>query len=146
MANFNLATKQLADTTFLHLCDPADDSPLYATDDKTGEVDETKPAGITLYGRTSKQYRQWLSKTLTRNQKEADMNRGKIKAKPLEVTLKENAQFLASVSISCKNLDLDGVEIDNEAMFIQLYSDPRFDWIGKQVSEALNDDKNFLEQ
>lgn len=145
MANFNLSTKKLLDTTFLHLRDPADDSLLYGTDDK-GNSDESKPCTIELYGRSSKQYRQWMSKTLMKAEKEKEANRGKVKAKPLEVTLKENAQFLATVSIACKNIDLDGAEIDSEAMFIDLYSNPALSWIGEQVSEALSENSNFLGQ
>lgn len=137
---FNIKTKALADTTILHLRDPADDSLMYA------DAEEKQPLTITLYGRSSKQYRQWMSKTLTKNQKELETNRGKAKPKALEVTLKENAQFLATVSISCENFDMEGVAIDSEEMFIKLYSDPSLAWIGEQVSEALSENSNFLAQ
>lgn len=136
--SFNIKTKSLADTTVLQLRDPATDALMYA------DADEKQPLTITLYGRSSKQYRQWMSKTLAKNQRELDSNRGKAKPKALEVTLKENAEFLATVSIKAENFDMDGVAIDSEDMFVKLYSDPSLAWIGELVSEALGENSNFL--
>lgn len=140
MASFNIKNKSLKDVTTLHLRDPADDSLMYA------DAEEMKPLTIELFGRSSKQYRQWMSKTLARSEREKEANRGKAKPKSLEKTLEENAEFLATVSISCSNFDYEGAAIDNEDMFKKLYADPSLSWIGDQVSEALSENSNFLGQ
>lgn len=136
--NFNILSKKLSDTTTITLRDPSDDSLMFA------DTEETQPLTIELYGRSSKQYRNWMSKTLRKQEAEKQANRGKLKTKPLEETLRENAEFLATVSIRAENFDMNGVAIDSEAMFVQLYSDPSLSWIGDQVSEALSENSNFL--
>jgi hypothetical protein len=138
MANFNIKSKALADTTTLHLVDPATGEFMYA------DNDEKQPLTIELYGRSSKQYRQWMSATLRKNEKEKEANRGKPKAKSLEQTLADNAEFLSIVSIKATNFDLGGKAIDNKEAFVELYSDPSLEWIGEQVSEALGDNGRFL--
>lgn len=138
MATFNIKSKALADTTTLHLVDPATLEPLYA-DEK-----QEQPLTIELFGRSSKQYRQWMSATLRKNQKEKEANRGKEKVKSLEQTLADNAEFLAVVSIKAHNFDAGAGPLDNKDAFIALYSDPSLEWIGEQVSEALSENANFM--
>lgn len=138
MANFNIKSKALQDSTTLHLVDPATGEFMYA------DENEKQPLTIELYGRSSKQYRQWMSATLRKNEKEKEANRGKAKAKSLEQTLADNAEFLSIVSIKASNFDLAGKPIDNKEAFIELYSDPSLEWIGEQVSEALGDNGRFL--
>lgn len=138
--NFNILSKKLSDTTVITLRDPSDDSLMFA------DAEETQPLTIELYGRSSKQYRQWMARTLRKQEAEKAANRGKLKSKPLEETLRENAEFLATVSIKATNFDMNGVAIDSEDMFVQLYSDPSLSWIGDQVSEALSENSNFLDK
>ncbi len=132
---FNISTKKLSDSTILHLTDPATGVYMYA------DADEKEPLTIELYGRSSKQYRNWMAATL-RKQEAAK----KQKQKSLEETLADNADFLATVSIKATNFDMDGVAIDNKEMFKKLYAEPSLAWIGEQVSEALGDNGNFLQK
>jgi len=139
MTTFNIkATKALADTTTIQLLDPSDDSPMFA------DKGETKPLSIELYGRTSKQYKNWLAKTLRKQQKEKEANRGKEKFKSLDEVLADSAEFLATVSIKAINFDMGDGPIDNEEAFKKLYSDESLSWIGDQVSQALSENSNFL--
>lgn len=135
MTNFNIFSKQLQDTTTLHLTDPETGLHMYA------DEAETKPLTIELYGRSSKQYRNWMAATLRKQ--EADKKK---KAKSLDETLDDNAEFLATVSIRANNFDMAGVAIDSKEMFKKLYADPSLLWIGEQVSETLGDNAAFLQK
>lgn len=142
---FNLkATKALADSTILHLRDPGTDELLYE-DGKDGQPDENKPLTIELYGRSSKQYRAWMSATLRKQEREKEAARnGKVKPKSLEQTLADNAEFLSVVTIAVNNFDIGTGPIDSKEAFVALYSEPSLEWVGEQVSAALGDNSNFL--
>lgn len=142
---FNLkATKAFADSTILHLRDPGTDELMYDAD-KSGNPDESKPLTIELYGRSSKQYRSWMSATLRKHEREKESARGgKVKPKTLEQTLADNAEFLSIVTIAVNNFDIGSGPIDSKEAFVALYSDPSLEWIGDQVSAALSDNGNFL--
>lgn len=136
--NFNILSKQLSDTTTITLRDPATNEPMFA------DAAETLPLTIEVYGRSSKQYLTWLNKTVRKNAKEKELNRGKDKIKTVDESIADTAEFLAAVSIKATNFDLAGVAIDSPETFKQLYSNPSVSWIGEQVTEALSDNANFL--
>lgn len=140
---FNITSRALADSTVLHLVDPGTGEYMY-DNDKDGKPDESKPLTIELYGRSSKQYRQWMSATLRKQQKEKEANKGKEKLKALEDTLADNAEFLAIVTIKVNNFELGTGPIDSKEKFVEMYANPSLDWIGDQVSAALQDNANFL--
>lgn len=132
---FNITSRALADTTILHLTDPETGLFMYA------DEAEKQPLTIELYGRSSKQYRNWMAATLRKQ--DADKKK---KAKSLEETLDDNADFLATVSVKASNFDMDGVAIDSKEMFKKLYANPSLLWIGEQVSEKLSELGNFIQK
>lgn len=132
---FNILGKQLSDTCILHLVDPSTNLLMYA------DEAETEALTIELYGRSSKQYRNWLQATV----RKAEQNKNK-KSKSLDETMADNAEFLAAVSKSAQNFDMDGEPIDSQEAFKKLYSNPKLLWIGEQVTAKLNELESFLQK
>jgi hypothetical protein len=136
--SFNIKNRALFDTTVLHLVDPDTGNDMYA-DEK-----ETQPLTIELYGRSSKQYRNWLASATRKAEKEKLANKGKEKSKTPDESIEDSAEFLAAVSIKATNFDYEGVAIDSKEMFKKLYADPSLMWVGEQVVEKLGDMSAFL--
>lgn len=135
--SFNLASLALVDTFTFQLKHPADGTLLFA------DEAETEPLTITVYGKSSKQYRNAVTamqnRTLRRNHKK--------EVPTVEALLKEGTDLLVACSASAANLTLDDQQpINDEASFRKLYTDPRFSWVKDQADEALGDISNFLAQ
>ncbi len=127
---FNITTKKVSDSTFLHLRDPATDEKLY---DEDGNK-----VGIELYGKASKQYRQALSE-LSRKAVQR-----KNKSQSFETNVEDNVGILVAISKEAVNMDYNGEALDNAASFTKMYSDPTLFWVKDQVSEMLEDTAAFL--
>jgi hypothetical protein len=101
---------------------------------------ETLPLQITVYGRSSKQYRNWLAVA-----NRASLARGKKPQTPEQI-LTETAEFLAAITKSIHNFDLDGEALDNSESFKKLYSNPSLVWVADQVAESLGAAEGFLQK
>lgn len=134
--NYNILNKSLNDVTTLTLADPATGELMYA------DENEKKPLTITLYGRSSKEYRKYMAAQVRKQQNESKNP----KKKSLEEMTAENAEFLAAVSVSAANFDLAGEKIDNKEAFVKLYSNPQLVWIADQVTEHMSDLGNFVQK
>ena len=133
---FDILSAQLEDTTILHLEHPVT-GPIYA------DEAETLPVTIELYGRSSKQHRQWLALALRKQ--EANKHK-KEKAKSPDEMLEENAEFFATMTVSIKNMKMGDVELTSKEAYKKLYANPKLMWITEQVSEKLGDVESFLQK
>lgn len=131
---FNLDTLALKDTTELQLRHPVTDEPLFA------DKEQTKPVAISLFGTSSKQYRNAITAMQNRQ-----LRRGK-KAVSAETLREESISLLVACSDKAINLTYKGAPLDNEDAFRALYSDPAYSWLKDQVDTALGEVSNFLEQ
>lgn len=136
--SFNIlsANLQLQDFTTLHLCSPADGSPLFA------DEAQTLPLEIDLYGKASREHRQWLTQAMRRSEAE---QRSK-KKKTADELLTENAKFFATMTKAIRNFDMDGRALNSKEAFEALYATPSLLWIGEQVAEKLGDSESFLQR
>lgn len=131
---FDLSTLATKDTTELHLRHPVTEELLYADEAKK------KPVTITLYGSSSKQYRNAVNAMQNRQ-----LKRGK-KQLTAEQMREEGIALLVACSDKATNLELrKGVPVDSDAAFRELYSDDKFGWLKDQVDEAVGTVANFLE-
>jgi hypothetical protein len=141
---FNLSTRALVDVVDMHITDPESGAYLYA------DEDEKEAVTITLYGRSSKQYRNYMAAQLRKQ--EAQKNNKK--SKSLDEMMDENAEFLAAVSVSSANIEFtvgegkDAVTIKPQTKeeFKQLYATHNLAWIGDQVTEFMNKVGNFVKK
>jgi tryptophan 2,3-dioxygenase len=132
--SYDILSAEMSDTTTLHLSHP-NNGLMYA------DEAETKPVEITLYGRSSKQHRQWLAVALRKQ----EANR-KQKAKTPDEMLEENAEFFATMTVSISNMKMGATEVKSKEDFKKLYSNPKLMWITEQVSEKLGDVESFLQK
>ena len=136
MATYNILDAEMSDTTTLHLSHP-NTGLMYA------DEAEKEPVTIELYGRSSKQHRQWLALALRKQ----EVNRNKKeKSKSPDEMLEENAEFFATMTVSIKNMKLGNVELTSKEAFKKLYANPKLMWITEQVSEKLGDVESFLQK
>lgn len=135
---FNIKARALADTTTIILKDPDTEMELFDDDE------QTKPLTIEIFGRSSKQYKTYMSAVLRKQ--EASKRKNKQDNRTFEEILEESAELLAALTIKVSNFDYDGEAIVGKEMFKKLYLDPSLSWIGDQVSEALSDNGNFLQK
>lgn len=126
---FNIKSKQLADTTFVHLTDPITDEKLYDEDNA--------PVGIEIYGKASSQYRSALA-ALSRKQLAR-----KGKAQSFETNVEDNVDILVAISKAAVNFDYEGEAINSPLVFKRLYSDATLFWIKDQIQNALEDNSAF---
>lgn len=131
---FNISSRALNDTTILHLTDPSSGLPMYA------DEAEKQPLQIVVYGRSSKQYRNWLAVA-----NRASLAR-KNKPQTPEQIQTETAEFLAAITKSIHNFDLDKEVLDNTESFKKLYNTPSLVWIADQVAEILGATDSFLQK
>jgi len=140
MASFNLSTRALVDHVEMHLTDPASGIDLYA------DAAEKEAVTITLYGRSSKQYRNYMAASLRKQEAEKNSK----KKKSLEEMMDENAEFLAAVTVSSAHLEFehDGKPLQPQSKedFKKLYSTYALAWIGDQVTAFMNDLGNFVQK
>ena len=133
---FDILSAQLDDTTILHLEHPVT-GLMYDGDD------DSKPVTIELYGRASKTHRNWVS--LQQRKKNSQAGK-KEKALSPDEALADTAEFLATLTVSIKNMDMGGKKLDNKEAYKELYSNPKLDWITQQVVEKLMDTEAFLQK
>jgi hypothetical protein len=131
---FSLDSLALKDTTELQLRHPVTEELLWA------DKEQTKPVAISLYGTSSKQYRNAITAMQNRQ-----LRRGKQKVSA-ETLREESISLLVSCSDAGINMDYNGAALDNEDAFRALYSDPKLSWVKDQVDAALGDPANFLAQ
>jgi hypothetical protein len=133
MANFNINALALQDTTVLHLQGP-DGTYLYA------DEAEKEPLEIEVYGRSSKQMRNYL---IGAEKKKA--KRGKRVATP-EESQEDNAEFFAAITKSIRNFDLGNGPLTTQAHFKELYMNPALYWITDILSENLGNTESFMQK
>lgn len=131
---FSLDSLALKETTEFQLRHPVTDEPLWA------DKEQTKPVAISLYGTSSKQYRNAITAMQNRQ-----LRRGK-KAVTAEALKDESVSLLVACSDAGVNLTYDNAPLNSADAFRALYSDPKFSWIKDQVDNALGDPSNFLDQ
>jgi hypothetical protein len=136
MASYDILSTELSDTTVLHLDHPVN-GPMFA------DEAEKEPVTIELYGRSSKQHRQWLALALRKQ--EANRNK-KEKAKTPDELMEENAEFFAVMTVSINNMSMGGKPIATKEDFKKLYANPKLMWITEQVAEKLGDTEAFLQK
>lgn len=125
---FDISKLAVNETTDIHLRG-ADDEPLL---DEHG-----KPMTITVNGPGTKAFAKGQS---ARNKAvlERFQRKGKNKA---DTTLEENAEFLASVTVSFNNFQYMGLE--GYEQFKACYLDTKIGFIAEQVNKELGDWSNF---
>jgi hypothetical protein len=129
---FDLNTLALAETTVMNVRHPVTDEFLYADEDKK------QPVTVTLYGTSSKTYRQYVLGMQNRS-----LRRGNKKVSA-EVMRDEGIELLVACSEKIDNLTLNGSAVDNPAAFRELYSDPSYDWLKSQIDAELGSAEAFL--
>jgi len=134
---FDLTTLALKDTFDLQLRHPVSGEPLFAD----GEGKQ-KPVTITLYGTSSKQYRNAVTAMQNRQLKRT-AKKEKVSA---EVMREEGIELLVACVAGAQNLGIGGSAVKDESGFRTVFSDPKLSWIKDQVDEALGDTSNFLAQ
>lgn len=133
--SFNIfSAGELQETSVLHVCNPANDEPMYATDD------ESKPLEIELYGKASKVHRQWLTSAM----RKSDADQKSKKKKTADELLLENAKFFATMTKAIRNFDMGTGPLVTKEDFEKLYADPRLLWVNEQVAKHLGDETAFL--
>lgn len=132
---FSLDSLALKETTTLQLRHPVTEDALWA------DKEQTKPVGISLYGTSSKQYRNAI--TAMQNRQLRRGNKTKVNAETLR---EESVKLLVACSESGVNLTYNDQPLDSPEAFEALYSDPKFSWVKDQVDAALGDPSNFLDQ
>lgn len=133
MATFDLSKLALSDTTLLHLQGP-DGAYLYA------DEAEKEPVQIEVYGRSSKQMRNYL---VSAEKKKA--KRGKRQPTP-EESQEDNAEFFAAITKAMYNISLDGKELTTQEDFKKLYMRQDLYFIVDQVSNSLSDVEVFIQK
>lgn len=133
--SYDILSAELSDTMVLHLEHPVH-GPLYDGDD------ESKPVTIELYGRSSRQHRQWLATALRKQ----EANNRKQKQKTPDEMLEENAEFFATMTVAIKNMEMGGKPIVTKEDFKTLYSNPKLMWLVESISTALGDTEAFLQK
>lgn len=121
------------DTYTLHLKDVLTDEPLYE------DAEQTIPVTVTIYGKSSKQYRGAINAMQNRELR----RRAKKETATAEQVQAEAVDLLVACSAD-SSLELDGELVNNKDAFKKLYSNPEFGWIRDQVDAALAEDANFL--
>lgn len=134
--SFNLNSLALHDSFVLQLKHPVEGTPLFA------DEAETEAVSITLYGTSSKQYRNAVT-AMQNRQLRRNAKKERASAEDLK---EESISLLVACSATSAFLSLDDKPVTDAATFRQLYSDARFSWVKDQVDEALADTSNFLEQ
>lgn len=143
MASFNLSKRALVDTVEMQLTDPESGAYLFA------DEDEKEPVTITLYGRSSKQHRNYMAAQLRKNELEAAKSNKK-KTKSLEELMDESAEFLSALSVSSAHLCFDhegkSIHPQTKEEFKKMYSTPNLAWIGDQVTNFVTELGNFVQK
>lgn len=129
---FEITSLKLKDTTDLLLVHPVTGEEL--VDDKGEKV------VITLYGTSSKEYRNAITALANRN------TARKNKVVKAEQAKLEIIELLVECTASMSGLEVQGKAPKTKDDFREIYSDDSLSWIKDQVDEAIGDRSNFLEQ
>lgn len=103
------------------------------------DEDSKVPVKVTVYGPGSKQY-QAASTRRQNNAVDAIKAKGKSR-KSSDDRIAENADFLASITVSFENLDYDG--LTGNALALAVYSDVSLGYISDQVANHAAEWSNF---
>lgn len=133
--SFDILSTELSDSFTLHLSHP-NTGLMYA------DEAEKQPVTIELYGRSSKQHRQWLALAL---RKQEAQSRSK-KTKTPDEMLEDNAEFFATMTVTVKNMKMGEMEVTSKDAYKKLYANPKLMWITEQVASALGETENFLQK
>lgn len=134
---FEISKLALVDTTLLHLQGP-DGSYLYA------DEAEKEPVQIEVYGRSSKQMRNYL---ITAEKKKTKRAKGKKDYQPTpEEAQEDNAEFFAAITKATYNLSLDGKALTTQDDFKKLYLRPDLYFVVDAVSASLGDMELFIQR
>lgn len=133
---FDLTQFTPADTSFLHLKSPVDETPLYS-----GTGDKKEPVGITFHAPGSDAYEAAVSartnRSLVRSKRKIDLTADLLRS--------DTVAFLTDVTVS-----FDGGlsyppagDATGKELFKALYSDRKFGWVIDQANAHLGDWGNF---
>lgn len=120
----------VSETARLPLRDSAD-SPMYA--------ENGSEMAVTVYGPGSKQYA--AAQTKQSNRLMNRLRSGKKVDQSPEDKLKEQAEFLADITHSFENVDLDG--LTGRALAMAIYTDQSLGFVSDQVAKFTGDWANF---
>lgn len=127
----------LAATLFVHFTNPATGEQVFADNPETGEPDESKPVGVTIYGPGSREYKKHQSAI---TQEAIDAKRKKVSAALLESNAVE---LLARCTSEFRNFDYEGAAASVETNR-KFYKDPEYAHLRAQVEDKLGDFGAFL--
>lgn len=136
--SFDILSSELSDTTTFQLRHPVN-GPIFADDA------ETKPVMFEVYGKTSKVVRNYAA-TSARKAAMKEKSGKKDKTLTADELLVENAEFYATITKSITNLNMGGVEVDNDEAYRKMYANPKLNWVIEQLSEKFGEVDAFLAQ
>lgn len=100
---------------------------------------EPKQMYIEIRSQDSEEFRRATSKMLRKSQND----KGRVKEIDLDVTWRDSAELLSSITTGCY-LFIDGKVIKDAANISDVYCDNRFKWIKEQVERASAERSNFI--
>jgi hypothetical protein len=136
MATLDISSFSLNDTTIIHLEHPVTGEYLYA------DEAETQPVTVEIYGKSSKQFRNYIAAENRKSLNPAN----KKKAKNADENLEDNADFYTALTKKISGLNLRGEELDNPDSIKKMYLDPSLSWVAEQVGAKLNETDAFLQK
>jgi len=131
---FNLSELALEESAQVQLKHPATGELLFADKEKTQIV------GIEIEGEASASYRAAID---ARSRKYLAL---KGKSMTPEDIRQNDVDLFAALSIRGINFSYNGKELATEEDFRELYQDPKYLWVNKQIDAAIGDISNFLKQ
>ncbi|WP_419827658.1 hypothetical protein [Sphingomonas sp.] len=130
----DITTLAVRDTAAIHLKDAAGN---FLSDDG-------KPVRIIVYGPGSKPYAELEARQSARAIKRMQDNDNKVSLAPPEQRAKEDAEDLASITVSFENLTYPPAgDATGRALFESFYADRSLGFIAAQVGKACRDWGNF---
>ena len=127
-----IATLAAAATAFLHLKGP-DGAHLY---------EKGEPVGIDLYSPGSRESVETEQRQTERVTKRMAENDNKLTVAPLDERRRHEAEDLTSVTAAFRHIEADGDDgqpLAGSALFIAVYSDPKFGWLNEQARKFQRD-------
>lgn len=107
--------------------------------------DQGKVVYVYLYGKASKQYRDFNDARL---KKALEQQKIAKKITPPDLTVDKIRKDAIEFSVACSDhidmVDDNDQEINTAEAFTKLYSDPDFYWLLDQVNAAIENDSNFF--
>lgn len=131
MATFNLKSRAVKESAFVHLRDPESGEKLHD--------DEGNAVGVEIYGKASAQYKTALSNLNRKN----TMRKGR--APSFEEAVEDNIAILVAITKGVQNLDLEGKVPTTSADVKAMYSEADLYWVKDQVQEGLEDTSAFMQ-